>query len=218
MCNSCGRADHFSKVCKRKRLQFPPNIKYSAYKAKGKKPIHPLQLASSSGAESSDAEGYLYTVATSRTPKAVITVCGYTFPITVDTGSSLNVLDQNTFSKLKGVALEKAKIKAFAYNTDEPVGFAGKFEALIETQKHYTTSTFYVTKGNSGGCLLSAESAQDLKLISFHLSTVSTSDARKIQPVNIDTKDQAIKEIVNSHSNVFAGIGTFKKPSDKTEY
>ena len=28
--------------------------------------------------------------------------------------------------------------------------------------------------------------------------------------INIDTKDQTIKDIVNSHSNVFTGVGAFK--------
>ena len=37
------------------------------------------------------------------------------------------------------MTLEKAKIKAFAYNTDEPVEFARKFEALDETKIRYTT-------------------------------------------------------------------------------
>ena len=123
----------------------------------------------------------------------------------MDIGWSINVLGRNTFSKLKYVTLEKAKIKVFVYKSDELVELAGKFEALIETQKHYTFSTFHVTKENSSGCLLSAESAQDLKLISLHLSTVSTSDERKIQPVNIDTKDQKIEEIVNSQPNFFTG-------------
>ena len=63
---------------------------------------------------------------------------------------------------------------------------------------------------HNSGCLLSAESAQDLKLISLQLNAVSSPAAPKIQPIEIDSKDQQIQEIVNSHSNVFTGIGMFK--------
>ena len=108
------------------------------------------------------------------------------------------------------MTLEKAKVKAFAYNTDEPMEFAGKFEALVETKKRYTTSTFYVTNHRNSGCLLSVESVQDLKLVRLHLIAVSSPAAHKIQPTKVDTKDQQFQEIVNLHSNVITRVGKFK--------
>ena len=67
-----------------------------------------------------------------------------------------------------------------------------------------------MTKQYNSGCLLSAESAQDLKLIRLHLNHVNSPAACNIQPIKIDTKDQQIQEIVNSHLNVLTGIGKFK--------
>ena len=93
--------------------------------------------------------------------------------------------------------------KVFDFNVR--VEFIGKFEA-----KHYTIATFYVTKDQDSGCLLSAESAQDLKLISFHLNKVTTPEKQEVQTVNIDTKDEKIRGIVDRHTEVFMIIGKFK--------
>ena len=212
-CNNCGQENHFSKVCKEKRQKGQTHNAKPTFR-RGKKPVQPLSRAeSSSDSESSDSDDYVYAVGTkskSTTPKAFITVQGHKFPITVDTGASINVLDQETFSKMKGVKLERTKTKAFAYNADTPVEFIGKYEALVETKKHYTIATFYVTKGHDSGCLLSSESAQDLKLISLHLNKVTQQKKQEVQTVNIDTKDEKIRDIVNKHPEVFTGIGKFK--------
>ena len=111
---------------------------------------------------------------------------------------------------MKGIKLERTKTKAFAYNSDRPVEFSGKFEALVETKKHYTTATLYVTKDQDSGCLQNAESAQDLKLISLHLNKVTKQETQEVQTVNVDTKDEKIRDIVNKHTQVFTGIGKFK--------
>ena len=49
----------------------------------------------------------------------------------------------------------------------------GMFEATIETKKRITVANFYVTPGNPG-CLLNAETAQALELISFHVCPVKS--------------------------------------------
>ena len=82
LCNFCGNANHFSKVCKETRLQSFPNTENSTQK--GKKPIHPLQLNQSTDSEMSDSEGDMYAIAklsTSKTSKAIAAVCEYAFII-----------------------------------------------------------------------------------------------------------------------------------------
>eukprot|EP00794_Sanderia_malayensis_P014472 gene14472-biopygen11586 len=180
---------------------------------KGKKAVHPLNLTERSDSNSSDSDGYLYALrpkSKSKTPKAFITVHGHKFEVTVDTGASINVLDQSTFHKMKGVKLERTKTKAFAYNTDTPVAFIGKFDALVETKKQFKIATFYATKDHDSGCLLSAESAQDLKLISIHLNKVTTPDKREMPTTDINTTDEKLRDIVNRYGKVFTGIGKFK--------
>ena len=61
----------------------------------------------------------------------------------VVTGASINVIDEQTFSKFREVTLKSTKTKAFAYNQSEPVNFLGKLEAVVETRKRMTVATFY---------------------------------------------------------------------------
>ena len=138
-----------------------------------------------------------------QTPKTKVTVGGHTFAITVDTGASINVMDQETFSKLKGISLHKTNVKAYTYNATKPVRFLGKFDALIETRKKYTTCTFYVIADHKSGCLLSSQTAQDLGLVSLHLNEIQ-------KKVSVKTDDEAVQKIVNKHPEVFNGVGKLK--------
>ncbi len=83
-----------------------------------------------------------------KAPKVNVKVCEHTFKATLDTGATINVIDHNTYVKMKGPELRTTNIKAFAYTGKKPVKFMGKFEALIETRKRVTVATFYVTKDN----------------------------------------------------------------------
>ena len=63
--------------------------------------------------DSSDSDYYLYSLATpsqrhrKETPIIKVTDGGHKFAITVDTGASINVMDQETFSKLKRISLRQ---------------------------------------------------------------------------------------------------------------
>ena len=97
-----------------------------------------------------------------------LTVAGHKFAITVDTAASINVMDQETFLKLKGISLHKTNVKAYTYNATKPVRFLGKFDALVETRRRCATCTFYVVSNHNSGCLLSSHTAQDLGLVCLH--------------------------------------------------
>ena len=165
-CHKCGKANHFAKVCRggatkphnrtRNERQRPPQMKT---KPKNKTPVHPVSKASDSA--SSDEE-YLYTVKSKQPPKVNVKVCQHWFKATIDTGATINVVDQETFAKMVGPNLGKTSIKAFGFDAKSPVRFIGKFEATIETRKRMAVGTFYVTKTNTSGNLISATTAQDL--------------------------------------------------------
>eukprot|EP00794_Sanderia_malayensis_P013141 gene13141-biopygen10474 len=166
-----------------------------------------LTISEQSDSNSSDSDGYLYAMrpkSKSKTPKAFITVDGHKFEITVDTGASINVIDQSTFHKMKGVKLERTQTKAFAYNTDTPVDFIGKFDTLVETKRQFTIAMLYVTTDHDSGCLLSAESAQDLKLISIHLNKVTTPDKREMPTTVISTQRMKSFVILSTDTGRFS--------------
>ncbi len=125
-------------------------------KSKERKSIHPVSKVSES--ESLDEE-YLYTVRSNQTPKVNVKVCQHWFKATVDTGATINVVDQETFAKMVKPDLKKTSIKAFVFDAKSPVRFVGKFEATIETRKRVTVATFYVTKTTTSGNLIPATTA-----------------------------------------------------------
>jgi len=80
------------------------------------KDIKPLEADNEN--DSSASDDYLYSLANpslsfrKETPKTKVTVAGHKFSITVVTAASINVMDHETFSKLKGISLHKTNVKA----------------------------------------------------------------------------------------------------------
>ena len=208
-CNACGKSNHFAIVCrsgKNKQGKQLPKLKKG-----GTKNIHRVE---NDPASSDTDDDYLYAVRpgkakTMESPKVNLKVCGHLFKATIDTGATINVIDQGTFSKFKDAELKSTKIKAFSYNSTKPVEFLGKFDATIETRKRLTLATFYVVKAQNSGNLLCAETAQELNLISLHVNKLSPISA------NVKTTDPKLKKIVNKHASVFTGIGKLKNQNVK---
>ncbi len=67
---------------------------------------------------------------------------------TIDTGTTINVVDQETFAKMVKPDLKKTSIKAFAFDTKSPVRFVGKFEPTIETRKRVTVQNKHQWKSD----------------------------------------------------------------------
>ena len=198
-CHKCGKLNHYASVCRGGKPRKRQNRTTTE--------IKPLEADNES--DSSESDDYLYSLENrshsrrKETPKTKVTVAGHTFAITVDTGASINVMDQETFSKLKGISLHKTNVKAYTYNATKPVRFLGKFDALVETPRRYTTCTFYVVNNHNSGCLLSSQTAQDLGLVSFHLNEIQ-------KKLSATTSDKAVQKIVNKYPEVFTGIGKLK--------
>ena len=191
-CLKCGKKNHFAKQCRSK------SNRHHNRQNKGRKPaLHPLDHDICSQNSEPD---YLYGIHTASTssPRVNITACGHTFKMLVDTGATINVIDQNTFSQMRNVKLQNTKTKAFAYDSKTPVEFAGKFDATLETKKRITIATIYVVKGSkNSGNLMSLETAKELGLISLHLNHVTT-------------KDSTLDVILHKHNKVFDGLGKLK--------
>ncbi|CAB3983099.1 Retrovirus-related Pol poly, partial [Paramuricea clavata] len=60
----------------------------------------------------------------------------------------------------------------------------GKFQTTVESRKKITVATIYVTEAD-GGCLLSANTAEDLGLITVHLNQVKTTKPNSKQHNNV---------------------------------
>ena len=128
---------------------------------------------------------------------------------TVDTGSTINIIDENTFKQLQNINLQKTHVRAYPFNSSEPVQMTGKFDTLIESRKRLTVATIYVT-AQDDGCLLSNTTAQELGLISLHLNQIDTQTKalRKDKGTGLSTiNDEKVRNILHKHSKVFQGVG-----------
>ena len=134
-----------------------------------------------------------------------VKVKGSKFKAIVDTGFTIDVIDEDTFKKLQGIKLKSTNVKAYPYNSDKPVEMAWKFDALVETKRRYTATTFYVTQ-DSGGCLLSYKMAQELELISLHLNQVRKTTMEQ----EIKVADPELQNILVKHKKVFCGLGKLR--------
>ena len=155
-CNNCGKSNHFATVCRAKQNPVRLPRKTTKGKQHAQKNIKTLDTEQNS---SSDEE-YLYTITDKKSDNKVnVTIGGSQIKIAVDTGATINVIDYNTFEKMKDIKLTRTNMKAFAYSKKSPVEFIGKFEALIETKKRMSVATFFVVKEKHCGNLLSLNTA-----------------------------------------------------------
>ena len=129
--------------------------------------------------------------------------------MTVDTGSSINVIGKNTFAKLRNIKLKPTSVKACPFNSGKPVKMEGKFRPLADSKHKFTVATIYVTT-EDGGCLLSSETAQEFGLVSLHLNqinknTTSTNSEQQTSP-KPHAKDKNLQRILDNHARVFSGL------------
>ena len=205
-CNHCGKLNHFARVCL-SRTKGKSKAKPNKY-TKRSKSLRPLTHS-----ESNSDDEYLYPVKTNakRRPYTRVKVLGYSCNAMVDTGASINVMDKETFAKLPAITLEKTTTRAFAYDNQKPVTFIGKFDALVETRKRYAIATFYVVNNNTSGNLISADTAQELGLVTLHLNKIST----PTQSSTLVTNDDNLNKRIAKHSSVFQGLGKLKDSAVK---
>lgn len=179
-CRNCDRLGHFAKVC-RSTTTMPS-------RHRNKQTVRNIDQDSAS---SSDSDEWLYTLHKGQQkptktpstihrvnlPQAKIKINNVNFKLMIDTGASINVLDENTFTKLQNagqvhqIKLTKPKTKIYAYGSKVPLSVLGTFTTEVESRRRLTSATFYVVKEDHGS-LLSCKTAQELDLIKLNINSV----------------------------------------------
>ena len=157
-CRKRLKNNHFARVCRSLRQ----GRNEGQTQRRDKTNIQPLNTShSNDNSQSEDSDSYCYAVKNKQcwNPVKKLTINHCKVKFTVDTGSSINVIDQQTYNQLGKIKLVKTSIRAFAFNSVNPVKMTGKFTTTVESRRKITVATIYVTKAN-GGCLLSAETAE----------------------------------------------------------
>ena len=217
LCRNCHKSDHFASVCRSKSKAKGQTSNQTAVKPpSGKRNLmNPLHLHKHHDTDSSDDE-YMYTIKDTSLnkhtgcPYAKVKIGGQSISLMVDTGASINVLDRNTFEKLRAVKLHPTKIKAYPFTSKQPVEFKGKFETMVESKSKYCITTFYVMHEKDIGCLLSGSTAQELGVVKFNLNTIADKTGSLV-----NTKDHVVQRIIQEYKEVFTGLGKLKNNAVK---
>ena len=168
-CHGCNGVGHFKSVCRARK---------SKPQKKGKCRVMKVDAPHDSDEGDSDAE-YVFGVGPkSSTPSVNISLdkSGEIFPFFIDTGASVNIIDEKTFKKLD-CSLEKSHTNIFAYGSDNPLSVLGKFTTKCAYGDASVKTEFFVVStvdGQKGGNLLSANTAKELKLIQFAFACTPT--------------------------------------------
>jgi hypothetical protein len=150
-CRKCGKLNHFQSVCRSRPIAQPSgslaqqDSTQNYHSNATRNPIRPLEHYTTSDSD----DDYIYGIhSLDKSPRVNVTVGGHSFSTIVDTGATINVIDERTYQTLRGISLQKTTTKAFAYNSTTPV-------PKRETRRKITAATFYVAQGSTSGNLLS---------------------------------------------------------------
>ena len=161
-CRQCGKTGHFARVCKSRTQSKSHTV---SQPRQNKRPVPKRTPLSSSirqvqeqeeshhEADSSEEE-YLFTCmnkADGKMPKVKVKINDIPITMIVDTGASLDIIDEVTFHQLQqktDIQLGRVSTKLFAYGSDEQLPLLGKFTTVVETSRKLTPACLHVVKGN----------------------------------------------------------------------
>lgn len=222
-CDSCGKLNHFAKCCRSKRPQGGSRRQEVHYMQHTDTAKGPNSNRPNAGMELTEDSEYLYTVSETKAnlPHASIKVGDSNVKVMIDTGASVNIIDETTFRRLKcRPSLTKCTISIFPYGSRTPLPALGKFTAMVESKSQLTTATFHVLKGNNGS-LLGYGTASQLGLIkianALHMSPQQhdqlqgshSTDSQRASAC-IKTDGNTIDDILSEYNDLFQGMGKLK--------
>ena len=126
-------------------------------------------------------------------PTAPAKVLDTTIVFLVDTGAPVNILDEATFSRIKGkTSLEKCTIPIYGYGATQPLEIMGQFSSTIKYKKSSIKSSFFVIKGRER-CLMSYQTARSLGVILIDEGPSLTTAFLRSTPTNFSASFVSIQ-------------------------
>ncbi|CAB4016981.1 Retrovirus-related Pol poly from transposon [Paramuricea clavata] len=164
-CRACGKRGHFARVCRTN----PPKSKPVNAVAQSLDKNRPND-------DEADEYEYVYTVNKSPNgpPTCLIEIEGQRLNIMIDTGASVNLIDETTYRKINRHGerrLEKAQRHIYSYGSSVPLPVLGTFITTIKTPDMSTVAKLHVVKGSFGN-LLSFVTAKKLNLFQVSVNAV----------------------------------------------
>ena len=198
-CRSCGKYNHFSKVC---YSNTENSTARSNHLPKKHHRVQHVNQHDHNSELSSSEEEFVYMASTNldQLPHFTINMEGCSLRALADSGATVNLLSKTDYDQLSPPPkLSPCETKISAYGSKTNIPVIGKFKATISTENASTVAKICVVSGNEKP-ILSWETSQLLGL----LTTV-----HNINPTPRDNQSE------KHHPNLFNGIGCLKDQQAK---
>ena len=134
-------------------------------------------------------------------PTCVVQIEGEPIRMTIDSGASVNIMDSNTFNKIRrpsNMLFKQPVSKVYPYGSRTPLPVIGIFITKVKFHSKVVDTHVHVVEGTTGN-LLGCQTAQDLGIL--HITHNVT--ARQY----VTTSDTPQSQIIDQFADLFEGAG-----------
>ena len=134
-------------------------------------------------------------------PTCVVQIEGEPIRMTIDSGASVNIMDSNTFNKIRrpsNMLFKQPVSKVYPYGSRTPLPVIGVFITKVKFHSKVVDTHVHVVEGTTGN-LLGCQTAQDLGIL--HITQNVT--ARQY----VTTSDTPQSQIIDQFADLFEGAG-----------
>ena len=134
-------------------------------------------------------------------PTCVVQIEGEPIRMTIDSGASVNIMDSNTFNKIRrpsNMLFKQPVSKVYPYGSRTPLPVIGVFITKVKFHSKVVDTHVHVVEGTTGN-LLGCQTAQDLGIL--HITQNVTSRQY------VTTSDTPQSQIIDQFADLFEGAG-----------
>ena len=122
----------------------------------------------------------------------------------VDTGASVNILDESTFQKLEyKPVLHELRTRIYPYGCKKPMRVLGTFHSEVETEHKIANALFFVIEGQGNVSLLSYKTVSMLGLIKVDITAGNVNIVRSKDPLTLE-------KLAAEHPELFQNVGKLR--------
>ena len=199
-CLKCGNLGHFAKCCKTDVESNQQSVN---------------QFKNNLSNDERDNEVYMFSMKHKSTDKRYpINTGSKETNMLIDSGSTLNILDEKTYKTFDPVPiLKQSNTKIFTYHSNTSLEVLGTFKAYTTASDKALFCKFYVVKGH-GGNLLGKESAEQFNLLRVGPPEKVINALSYSKQSNEDIKEYithpALQTVLDKHKDVFQRMEKLK--------
>ena len=172
LCGYCKKPNHFLKVCRKLKFKNRQRNKVHGVSESGDC-VEESSTPIARDRYSSSEDDYCFHIGKDeiigtvgkKAPKLAVKINGVKCELMIDTGASVNILDQRAYKKVGLPKLMTRRMpKLFPYGGGPALDVIGQCELFVEANSKVQKHKFYVVPGDSGS-IMGYSSATDMELI-----------------------------------------------------